>query len=120
MTFYQKNLGKSGEQKAFFYLKNNGFAILKTNFRSRGGEIDLIAKKDKTIYFIEVKTRSSLNKGYPYEAVNKTKILHLKRAANYFLLKSNYKDYKLKLGIISLVIENGSEKLKFYEDTEGR
>ncbi|MBI5127769.1 YraN family protein [Candidatus Roizmanbacteria bacterium] len=118
MSFYQKNIGKLGEQKALLFLKDNGFTILKTNFRSRQGEIDLIAKKDRTVYFIEVKTRTSLNKGYPYEAVNKTKIFRLKKTANYFLLKSNYKDYKLKLGVISLVLDKEKDSLKFYDDLE--
>ena len=120
MTLYKRNLGQLGEQKAINFLKNNGFGILKKNFRSYGGEIDIIAKKNRCIYFIEVKTRTNLNKGQPWESVNKRKIYSIKKAADYFLLKYRFKDYKLRLAIISLVTGNGSEKLKFYEDTEGR
>ena len=116
MTLYLKNLGKIGEQKAVNYLKKGGFSILKRNFRSYGGEVDIIAKKNNSIYFIEVKTRSNLNKGYPYEAVNKLKISHMKRAANYFLLKSHFKDYKLKLGVISILIMESKNDIKFYDD----
>lgn len=116
MSQYPKNLGKIGEEKASLYLKNNGFFILKKNFRGYGGEVDIIAKKNKTIYFVEVKTRSNLNKGYPYEAVNKYKINHLKKAANFFILKSSYKEYKLKMAVISIILKNNQEEIKFYDD----
>jgi len=116
MSQYPKNIGKIGEQKASSFLKDNGFSILKKNFRSYGGEVDIIAEKNKTIYFIEVKTRSSLDKGYPYEAINWWKIRNLKRAANFFLLKSSYKSYKLKLAVISIILNKGQEIIKFYDD----
>ncbi len=118
MTQYPQNVGKIGENKASLYLKANGFSVLKKNFRSKQGEIDIVAKKDKTVYFIEVKTRTNLSKGYPYEAVDKRKIIHLKKAAQYFLLKSPLKAYKLKIGVISIILENGKEIIKFYDDLE--
>jgi len=116
MSQYPRNIGKIGEQKASEYLNKNGFVILKKNFRSLMGEIDIIAKKEKTVYFIEVKTRTNLEKGYPYEAVNQIKINHLKKAANFFLLKSAHKDYKLKIGVISIILIGNKETIKFYDD----
>jgi len=116
MSLYQKNLGKLGEQKGLLFLKNQGFSIVKKNFHTPLGEIDIIAKKDKTLYFIEVKTRSNLKKGYPYEAVNKIKLSHLKKAAQYFLLKFPFKDYKMKIGVISILLENDNEVINFYDD----
>lgn len=116
MSQYPRNIGKIGEEKACLYLKSQGFFILKKNFRSYGGEVDIIAKKKDSIYFIEVKTRTNLKKGFPYEAVNKWKILRLKKAANYYLLKFPHKAYKLKLGVISLLIKDHGEELKFYDD----
>lgn len=116
MSFYQKRLGKIGEQRAVDYLKNNGFIIVKKNFRSYVGEIDIIAKKQNCLYFIEVKTRSNLRKGQPWEAVNKMKIYHIKKTADYFLLKYGYKNYKLKMGVISILLDN--KEIKFYENIE--
>jgi len=115
MSFYQKQLGKIGEQRAVDYLKNNGFTIVKKNFRAYTGEIDIIAKKQNCLYFIEVKTRSNLKKGQPWEAVNKIKIYHIKKTANYFLLKYGYKEYKLKIGVISVLL-GVDEKIKFFDD----
>ena len=47
--------GFSAEDRACEFLQNHGFAILCRNFRSRFGEIDIIAKKDEILHFIEVK-----------------------------------------------------------------
>ena len=116
MTLYRKSLGQIGEQKAHFFLKNNGFSILKKNFRALGGEVDIVAKKGHTIYFIEVKTRTNLKKGQPWEAVDKRKVHHIKRAANFFLLKYDYKDYKLKIGLISILLVGDKEEIKFFID----
>jgi len=53
------DLGTKGEQKAVFFLQNNGFIILETNWRYKKNEIDIIAKKDEFIVVVEVKTRST-------------------------------------------------------------
>ena len=51
----KSQLGREGEKEAARYLENKGFEIVKSNFRTSGVEIDLIAKKDDTLCFIEVK-----------------------------------------------------------------
>ena len=50
-------LGAVGESKAAWYLKRNGYQILKTNYRCRTEEVDIIARKDEFIVFVEVKAR---------------------------------------------------------------
>lgn len=111
-------IGFLGEQIASNFLKKNHFLILKKNFRTRFGEIDIIAKKDNSLYFIEVKTRNNLNKGQPYEAINRYKIQHIKKAAYIYLLKSPLKNYKLKIAVISILLENEKPVIKFYDDLE--
>ncbi len=118
MSHYLQNLGKIGENLALDYLKSHSFSILEENFWSKFGEIDIIAEKDHCLYFVEVKTRSNLNHGYPYEAVNKRKIYHLKKAAQYYLLKKNYSDYKLRIGVFSILIQGEKTEVKFWEDIE--
>ncbi len=53
-----KELGEFGEKVVAFYLEKKGYNILKRNFRIKGGEIDIISKKDGIIAFVEVKTRT--------------------------------------------------------------
>mgnify|MGYP000688821044 CR=1 FL=1 len=54
-------LGKIGEKIAVKYLQKQNYEIITTNFYTRKGEIDIIAKQDKEIIFIEVKTRNNLS-----------------------------------------------------------
>jgi len=109
-----QDIGRCGESLARNYLINRGFTILQKNYRTRSGEIDIIAKKENTIYFIEVKTRYDDRKGKPYEAIDKRKIFHLQRAANFFLLKNRFQDCKLKIGVVSILLDR--KEIKFYDD----
>ncbi len=76
--------GKFYEDKAVDYLQSNGYKIYKRNFRCRFGEIDIIAKNDKYVCFIEVKARN-----YDYlvsglEAVDCRKIVKIKKTALFY------------------------------------
>ena len=66
--FYKKALGQEGEKIAIKYLQRLGYTIIEENFRCKSGEIDIIAKEDNEIIFIEVKTRTSNRYGEPIEA----------------------------------------------------
>ncbi|MCX7881561.1 MAG: YraN family protein [Patescibacteria group bacterium] len=99
-----RDVGKRGEEMACNYLKNKNYQIIEKNFTCRWGEIDIIAKKDNKIVFIEVKTRVGDKKGKPYEAINYFKLKGLKRAINFYLLKKNLKNYKLSLEVISVIL----------------
>ena len=111
-----KTLGKLGEDKATDYLKQKGYSILHKNYSTKFGEIDIIAKKNNCLYFVEVKTRTNTNYGLPHDAVNFIKIKHMKKTANYFLLKNQYKNFKLKLSVISILLnEKDVVKLDFFE-----
>jgi putative endonuclease len=78
-------LGQEGEAVAAQYLAANGFEIVTRNFRTRSGEIDIIAKVKKTIVFVEVKTRTTVSFGYPAEFVTRSKQQKLLKAAVYYL-----------------------------------
>lgn len=69
--------GKSGEQLAIDYFSKLGYAILHQNWRHGHWEIDIIASKNNTLHFIEVKCRSSDQYGFPEESVGLKKIKHL-------------------------------------------
>ncbi|MEK7110099.1 MAG: YraN family protein [Patescibacteria group bacterium] len=118
MSLYQKNLGKIGEDLALDFLKSHNFSVLEKNFHSKFGEIDIIAKKKHCLYFVEVKTRSNLNHGAPYEAVNKRKIYHIKKASQYYLLKNKFESYKLKIAVFSILIEGDKTDIKFWDDID--
>lgn len=69
----KKTFGNIGEELATQYLKKKGYQILDRNFSNKIGEIDIIAKQNNTIIFIEVKSRNSAKFGLPREAVTRYK-----------------------------------------------
>ena len=98
--------GKLGEVEATKYLENMGYKIICNNFRCLAGEIDIIAKDDDEIVFVEVKTRKSNNYGEPKEAVNKKKLEHIFKASRYFLYKNNLQDKYIRIDVIEVYIKN--------------
>lgn len=80
-------LGSLGELKASVYLKKKGFQLLHKNFRCPLGEIDLIGEKEGCLVFFEIKSRSSLEFGLPCESITPSKIGHISRTAQYYLMK---------------------------------
>ena len=106
----KKKLGNLGELFAKHYLILKGYKIIETNYLiNRYGEIDIIATKNKAIYFVEVKTRTKYkNKSYgtAVDAVDYNKINRMKYAINYFLINNGYlyKKYKKKLIVITIEI----------------
>ena len=84
----KRKRGLEGEDFAAEYLKNSKFEVIERNFRSKMGEIDVIAKKKKTLYFFEVKARGAGSLIDPFEAVTPQKQRRIRRTAEYYLLKN--------------------------------
>ena len=104
-NFYKKLLGRAGEKLAVDFLRKKGFKILKTNYKSPVGEIDIIAEDKSAIVFIEVKTRSSDNYGSPCESVDSKKQEKYYKIATYYLQKEKKIDSECRFDVVE--IENG-------------
>ena len=74
-----KELGKVGEEAALGYLKERGYEIIEQNYRSRFGEIDLVARTGEELVLVEVKTRRGKGFGSPMEAITHRKKQRLRR-----------------------------------------
>ena len=85
---HKKLLGKKGERLVVDYLKNLGYKILHTNYRTPFGEADIIAKEGDEIVFVEVKTRSNDKYGTPAESVVKSKRQTYTKIARFYWLKT--------------------------------
>lgn len=79
-----KILGRKGEDIVVKYLKEQGYKILERNFRTPFGEADIIALKEDTYCFVEVKTRTSERYGKPCEAVDYKKQEKYRKIAWYY------------------------------------
>lgn len=74
-------MGAAGEERVAEWYEARGYQVVARNWRSRQGELDLIARKDRTIVICEVKARSSTAFGEPFEAVTRTKQMRIRRLA---------------------------------------
>lgn len=104
-------LGRYGEDKAEEFLKKNGYRIIERNFKTKFGEIDIIAKNKRELVFIEVKTRSSTKFGYPEESVDNKKFNRIKRCAEIYLLKIGKKELPVRFEILSIL--KSKDKISF-------
>lgn len=82
----KRSVGSFYERKAVEYLKNQGYVIIKKNFRSKAGEIDIIAREGNVICFVEVKYRKTASFGHPEEAVSCYKQEKIRKVAEYFFV----------------------------------
>lgn len=111
-----KESGDEGERIALEYLRGKGFTILETNFTWGRNEVDLIARKDHLVIFVEVKLRRSTYAGAPWTAVNVAKQRAIIRAANgYLRFKADF-DAEARFDIVSIVLSDGRAKVEHIED----
>ena len=101
--FVRLTLGERGEREAARYLRRQGYRILFTRLRHRYGEIDVLAVEDKTVVFVEVKTRRSKLHGQPAEAVTAERQQRLTRAALAFLKSHGLLEYASRFDIVEVV-----------------
>ncbi len=94
--------GFEGEQLAAKFLKANGYRILEKNYRTKSGEIDIIARKNKSIVFIEVKTRTTDNFGTPVEAVDRRKLAKLEIVASQYIQKKKIEEPAYRFEVVSI------------------
>lgn len=108
-------LGKKGEAMAVDFLTNKGYDILCENYRFKHLEIDIIAKNNKQIVFVEVKTRQSSFLSGPEETVTKSKQKLIIKAANQYILENEI-DEESRFDIISIILNNNTKSIEHLED----
>lgn len=101
-----RHVGNFAEDYACDLLIANGYKILDRNFRIRVSEIDIIAQKEDTLVFVEVKARWNNKFGKPEEAVNFLKLKKIMKAGIIWKLKHPKSPAKQRVDVVSLVFEN--------------
>ncbi len=102
----RKSIGKTGELYAQNFLKKLGYTIIASNYFTPFGELDIIAVKDNTLIFVEVKTRSSKMFGTPADAVTAKKLVHIQKSGEYFALNNRSLPKKQRIDVVSLMYFN--------------
>lgn len=106
-------IGKYGEDIAEDYLKKQGYFILSRNFRSHHGEIDIVAKDNSSIVFIEVKTRYSNYYGIPCESVNRYKQMKLCKVAKYYIYLNKLTTCNFRFDVLEVFLNYNNDH-KFF------
>ena len=105
----KKNIGSAGENIASAYLRRVGYKILESNFRTPFGEIDLVARKNGVIVFVEVRSRTSTYLGPPYISITKTKQRHIIKNALFYLKQKRMIGANWRIDIVSVKLNYNRE-----------
>ena len=109
-------LGKQGEDLAVSFLGSNHYTIITRNFFSAFGEIDIIAQKEDTLVFVEVKTRTS-NFTNALNSVSFAKQQKMIATASQFLEEQpEYEDLATRFDVISVIFRDGRYSLRHLKD----
>jgi putative endonuclease len=95
--------GKIGEALAVTWFTEKGYTILYTNWRHKNLEVDIIASKNKMLYFIEVKAVTTLQYGYPEEKITEKKIKNLINASEEYLYQ-NPQWQRIQFDVLSITM----------------
>ena len=96
-----KAIGDLGEDLAADFLQKKGYSVIERNFRFKRAEIDIIAEKEDTLVFVEVKLRKSLSHGHPEDSVDNAKMRLYTDAAEHYLEIINW-NREIRFDIISI------------------
>ncbi len=98
-------IGKLAEEKAAEFLKNRGYQILEKNFRTKFGEIDIVATEEDTLVFVEVRFRRSKDFGLPEETINSRKIQKIVNTAYRYISMKNPHFSDIRFDVIAVDTE---------------
>ena len=123
-----KEIGKLGEQLTCKYLKKHGYSILEINYWRKWGELDVIAKKNNIVYFVEVKTFSYQTKEKleyavthetwrPEEQVHQFKLHQIEKALETWIKDTHYKgEWKVAVAGVRIVPRETFATVNFIEN----
>lgn len=116
MKTKSRKIGDLGEKIAKKYFENKGFSFVEANFLQPFGEIDLVMKKEKVYYFIEVKTSEKINPDFlPEERFDFRKMKRFEKVVNFYVNEKKVLDFEMILVAVYLDIKNKKSKIKIID-----
>jgi putative endonuclease len=104
MATDRKRLGERGEEAAASFLERVGMRVIERNWRCAAGEIDIVALDDDSVVLVEVKTRRTVRKGTPEEAVTPAKQRRYSKLAAAYLQSAGLTGTNLRFDVITLLV----------------
>lgn len=112
-TSKSQRKGELGEDLACRFLMKHGYEVVERNYTRRLGEIDIIAKKYKKLYFIEVKSVSFYETIRPEENMHPMKLKKIYRTIELYIEENNLKDVDWQLDLVCVLLDEIGKKAKF-------
>lgn len=111
MTYARQALGLEGETRACHALESRGYRILQRRYRTRFGELDIVARHDGTIVFVEVKTRRGRTFGDPAASVTMEKQRRLVMMAYDYLTRHGLTRSPVRFDVVAVLMDRGAAPL---------
>ncbi len=108
MPSARSKLGSQGEAVAAAHLRAAGLTLMERNFRTRYGEVDLVARDGDAIVFIEVKTRRGNAYGGPEESVTRRKRGRLAKTAMHYLQAHGLEQRSWRIDVVGITLHEGA------------
>jgi putative endonuclease len=106
----RKELGARGEKLAARFLKRRGYKIIQRNYRCKLGEIDIIAQQDKTIVFVEVRTKQTERFGAPQYSITATKRRQISKVALSYIREKRLMGQSCRFDVMAVIFSPESRK----------
>jgi putative endonuclease len=116
MTQARQSLGKIGENLACTELERRGYEILDRRYRHGGAEIDIVARDDRTLVFVEVKAREDREFGDGAEAVTRYKRRRIVRAALDYLTRNRIGDCPCRFDVVAIQLGEGEPRIDLFQN----
>ncbi|HNZ27294.1 MAG TPA: YraN family protein [Spirochaetota bacterium] len=110
--YNKTRVGRFGEDIAIKFFESRDIKIIKRNYFTKFGEIDLIGIENKTIIFIEVKLRFDRSFGAPFESIDQKKWEKLQKSAEMFLIENDFLDKECRFDMLSLLYSDVYKSFK--------
>lgn len=102
-----QSVGKYGEDRASEFLERLGYQLIDRNWRCEVGEIDIVAKDSDCLVFAEVKTRTRVGFGHPFEAITSAKMKKMRQLVGEWCRAHQISSVQVRLDAISVLISQG-------------
>lgn len=112
-----KKTGDKGEEMARRLIESKGYEIIESNYRYGKGEIDIIAKDNDGLVFVEVKSRNNLEFGMPEYAITRKKIKQIRKIAEAYIYEKNIKEVNCRFDVVAILFQGKkSPIIEHYEN----
>ena len=116
MTLARQELGKLGEELAVRELQRRGYVILERRYRTRHGEIDIVARDGETLVFVEVKARADAEFGTAADAITPAKQRRVVRMAEDYLARRRVGDRPCRFDVVAIMLDGRAQAVEVFPE----